>query len=211
MKLYESLYIFLRYINDIGYLMEFMIDFGYREKKQNEWTFKDQAHYVSLYNTIIMNVCSFLDEYNKHFLFRAEPEFHDRISQVKKIAKPAFKKINDWKDIRDYRNHMIAHNFRIDGDKFSLNTLGQYNAPRTYRDLAVLRKHLNMVYTVIEAEFKNEINHIPSFVNEFEVKEQKINYDTIEIDLANLVNEINQLCETHNKAYRLTIEYFMSL
>jgi hypothetical protein len=211
MKLYESLYIFLRYRNDISFLMEFMVDFGYREKKQNEWAFKEQAHYISLYNTIIMNVCSFLDEYNNHFSVRVESEFHDRIYQVKKIAKPAFKKLNEWKDIKDYRNHMIAHNFRIDGDKFSLNMLGQYNAPRTYRDLAVLRKHLNMVYTVIEAEFKSEMLHIPSFIDGFQVKEQKISYDTIESDLTNLVNEINQLCEANNKTYRLTSEYFMSL
>lgn len=38
MKLYESLYIFLRYTQDINYLMEIIIDNGYREKKQSDWS-----------------------------------------------------------------------------------------------------------------------------------------------------------------------------
>ncbi len=191
--------------------MEFMIDFGYREKKQNEWNLKDKAHYVALYNTILMNACSYLDEYNKNFLTKAEPVFHERILQIKKIAKPAFKKLNEWKDLREYRNHMIAHNFRMDGDKFSLYMLGQYNAPRTYRDLALLRKHLAMINAVIQAEFESEMPNINTFVESFEVKEQQINYENIEAELTNVVNEINQLCLDNGKVYSLPIEYFMAL
>ena len=65
MKLYESLYIFLRYKQDIKFLFELIIDFGYQERKQDEWNLKDQAHYVTMYNAILMNSCSYLDEYNK--------------------------------------------------------------------------------------------------------------------------------------------------
>ena len=211
MKLYESLYIFLRYTQDIKYLMEIMIDLGYRERKQNEWNLKDQAHYFALYNTILMNTCSYLDEYNKNFLAKAEPEFHERILQIKKIAKPAFKKLNEWKDLKEYRNQMIAHNFRIDGNEFSFNMLGQYNAPRTYRDLALLRKHLAMVNAVIQAEFESDMPNINAFIKSFEVKEQEISYDNIETDLKTMVAEINQLCLDNGKTYQLPIEYFIIL
>ena len=67
MKLYESLYIFLRYKQDINFLFELMIDFGYRERRQEELNLKDQAHYVTMYNAILMTSCSYLEEYNKHF------------------------------------------------------------------------------------------------------------------------------------------------
>jgi hypothetical protein len=211
MRLYESLYIFLRYTQDIQYLIEFMIDLGYRERKQNEWNLKDQAHYVALYNTILMNTCSFLDEYNLNFLSKSEPELSKRILQVKKIAKPAFKKLNEWKNLKQYRNHMIAHNFRIVGDKFSLNMLGQYNAPRTYRDLTLLRKHLAMINAVIIAEFESEIPHINTFVDSFPVKPQEINYDNIEEELTTVVDEINKLCLENDKNYQLPLQYFKDL
>lgn len=211
MKLYESLYIFLRYTQDIKYLMEIMIDSGYREKKQNEWNLKDQAHYIALYNTILMNTCSYLDEYNKNFLAKAEPEFRERIIQIKQIAKPAFKKLNEWKDLKEYRNQMIAHNFRVDSDKFSFYMLGQYSAPRTYRDLALLRKHLAMINAIVQAEFESYMPHINTFIKSFKVKEQEIDYQNIETDLTMIIDEINQLCANNGKVYRLGLEYFMNL
>ncbi|MDP4282953.1 MAG: hypothetical protein Q8891_00900 [Bacteroidota bacterium] len=191
--------------------MEFMVDLDYRGRKQNEWNLKDKAHYVALYNTIILNTCSFLDEYNKKFLLNSEPEFHERILQIKKIARPAFKKLDEWKELRQYRNHMIAHNFRVDGDEFSFYMLGQYNAPRTYNDLVMLRKYLAMINTVIMEEFKDMMPHINNFVDSFEVKEQQISYDNIEEDIKSLVDNINGLCLENAKPYRLPLDYFMVL
>ena len=211
MKLYESLYIFLRYSQDIRFLFELMIDFGYRERKQDEWNLKEKTHYITLYNTILMNVCSYLDEYNKHFLSRAEEEYKQQILSIKKIAKPAFKKVNDWKDLKEYRNNMIAHNFRINGDVFSFNSLGHYNAPRTYRDIALLRKYLMMIQGVIEAEFRDEMSRINPFIKTFSVKEQQINYETIEDDLKGIVQEINLLCQENDKPYMLDVDLFMKL
>ena len=211
MKLYESLYIFLRYKQDINILFELIIDFGYRERKQDEWNLKDQAHYVTMYNAILMNSCSFLDEYNKHFLFKSEPEFKDRILAIKKIAKPAFKKINEWTDLREYRNQMIAHNFRINDDAFSFNMLGQYNAPRTYRDIVLLRRHLMMIQGIIEAEFTSEMTNVNAYIQSFPVQEQQVNYDNIETDIKTVVDEINLNCNNSGKDYMLDLKVFNNL
>ena len=211
MKLYESLYIFLRYKQDINILFELIIDFGYRERKQDEWNLKDQAHYVTMYNAILMNSCSFLDEYNKHFLFKSEPEFKDRILAIKKIAKPAFKKINEWTDLREYRNQMIAHNFRINDDAFSFNMLGQYNAPRTYRDIVLLRRHLMMIQGIIEAEFTSEMTNVNAYIQSFPVQEQQVNYDNIETDIKTVVDEINLNCDNSGKDYMLDLKVFNNL
>ena len=211
MKLYESLYIFLRYKQDINYLMEFIIDFGYHKKAQNEFTLKDQAHYVTLYHTILMNTCSFLDEYNKHFQAKSEPEFHERILSVKKIAKPAYKKMKEWKDLREYRNNMIAHNFRINEDVFSFKMSGQYKVPRTYLDLVLFRKYLMMIFGIIEAEFSDHMPKINDFIKSFEVKELQVNYDTVEDELTLILSEINKLCSENDKPYILPVELFMNL
>ena len=209
LKLYESLYIFLRYKQDINFLMEIIIDFNYHNRNTDEFTFKEKTHYLALCNTIILNVCSYLDEYNKHFFAKSEIEFHARIQTVKKIVKPALKKINEWKDLREYRNHMIAHNFRIDGNIFSFNILGQHKAPRTYQDFVSLRKHLMMVHAIIEAEFHDEMPYINPFINSFPVGELKFNYETIEGDLKSVIDKINQLCIENRKRYTLSVDAFM--
>lgn len=211
MKIYESLYIFSRYEQDIRYLMELLIDFGYNNKGQNDWNAKETSHYQTMYNTILMDTCSYLDEYNKNFLHNAENEFHDRIKTIKKIARPAFKKLSEWTDLRSYRNQMVAHNFRIDGNDFSFKKLGQYKAPRTYLDIVMLRKHLMMIHGIISAEFHNELKSINEFLNTFPVQEQQIDYSNVETDLLAVLDEINTLCENNSKPYKLSIELFMRL
>jgi len=188
-----------------------MIDSGYRERKADEWNRKDLAHYITLYNTILLDVCSYIDEYNKHFLTKAEPQFKERILSVKKIAKPALKKVNEWTGLKEYRNQMIAHNFRVNEDAFSFNRLGQYNAPRTYSDIALLRKYLMMVQTIIEAEFQSELPYVNPYIKSFEVQKQKTNYETIEEDITGVVEEINSLCESNNKPYALQMNAFLIL
>lgn len=211
MKIYESLYIFSRYEQDIRYLMELLIDFGYNKKGQNDWTPKETSHYQTIYNTILMDTCSYVDEYNKNFLNNAEQQFHSRIKTVKRIAKPALKKVNEWKDLRSYRNQMIAHNFRIDGDDFSLKKLGQYIAPRTYLDIVMLRKHLMMIHGIIMAEFNSELKNINPFLNTFPVQKQQIDYSNVEADLISVLTEINKLCINNAKPYELRVDLFMKI
>ena len=211
MRIYESLYIFSRYEQDIRYLMELIMDFGYNKKGQNDWTPKETSHYQTLYNTILMNTCSYLDEYNKKFLVNAELDFHERIKTIRKIAKPALKRLDEWEDLRSYRNQMVAHNFRIDGNDFSFKKLGKYKAPRTYLDIVILRKHLMMVHGIISAEFGNELQNVNSFLNNFPVQEQQIDYSNIENGLHSVLTEINNLCEENSKPYRLTEALFMVL
>ena len=103
---------------------------------------------------------------------------------------------------------MIAHNFRINDDEFSFKMLGQYNAPRTYRDLVLLRKYLMMIQGVIEAEFIIEMKNVNTHIKSFPVKEQLVNYDNIEADLKAVVDEINLNCNNCGKNYMLDINVF---
>lgn len=141
----------------------------------------------------------------------SEPQYQLRIAEIKKIAKPAYKEISKWKDLKAYRNNMIAHNLRIDGKDFSFKILGKYNSPRTYRDIVLLRKHLTIINSLIQAEFEHEIIKIDDLINSFEIKEQQINYDNIEQDLIILLDRINLLCANHNKNYRLKTNLFINL
>ena len=181
------------------------------ERNQSDWNPKDQAHYIALYNTILLNTCSYLDEYNKHFLINSEPKFHERIKSVKKIAKPALKEINKWTGLRDYRNQMIAHNFRIEEREFSFNIIGEYDAPRTYADLALLRKHLMMIQGIIEAEFRIELPNINAFINSFQVKKPVKQHSNVENELRSVLTEINNLCDVCGKDYILDMNLYLNL
>jgi hypothetical protein len=66
-------------------------------------------------NQILLIACSALDEFNKCFTAQACPEFADRINQLRRQIRPVTRRIDQWKDLRKYRNQMIAHNLRIEG------------------------------------------------------------------------------------------------
>ena len=106
---------------------------------------------------------------------------------------------------------MVAHNFRIDGNDFSFIKLGQYKAPRTYRDIVMLRKHLMMIHGIIAAEFHDELKNINDFLNAFPVQEQQIDYSHVETDLFSVLDEISTLCQTNGKPYKLSIDLYMRL
>lgn len=106
---------------------------------------------------------------------------------------------------------MIAHNFRINDDAFSFSMPGQYNAPETYRDLVLLRKHLMMIQGIIEAEFTVDMTNINAYIQSFPVEEQQINYDNIEADIKTVVDEINLNCNNSGKNYMLDLKVFNNL
>ena len=55
------------------------------------------------------------------------------------------------------------------------------------------------------------MSRINPFIKTFSVKEQQINYETIEDDLKGIVQEINLLCEENDKPYMLDVDLFMKL
>jgi len=59
-----------------------------------------------------------LDEWDSIFGVRTEEADRNKVIQAKKIAKPAYKRITSWRQLRDFRNHFIAHNHR---DKKGVN------------------------------------------------------------------------------------------
>src|SRR5688572_5426697 len=113
MKLFESIYILQRYCEIIEVLTAVMTKNGYHRKR--EWNKHDTIHYFTLYQNVLLDVNSFLDEYENYFLSTSEEEFRERILAAKKIAKPAVDQIKSWKDLGNVRNEMIAHNWREKG------------------------------------------------------------------------------------------------
>src|SRR5581483_11058633 len=84
------------------------------------------------------------------FGVKTEIEDEKKILQIKRIAKPAYKCISEWKDLRIFRNEAIAHNHRKkDGRNIYLN-YQPYNSPRTSAEVYLLcfciKKMMDVVY-----------------------------------------------------------------
>jgi len=185
-----------------------MIDNEYHKKESTKWSKKDTIHYVALSFYIIMDVNSYLDEYDNFFESGAETEFKPRIRIVKKIAKPVVDRLRKWKDIKNFRNQIIAHPWRINGSEFSLKNLGLYNTPRTFHDLLYLQTYLEIVQTVINAEFEEESKHVNQYISSLKNNSNTppVANPNFESEIRTLVQEINERCKKESRIYYIDEE-----
>jgi len=97
---------------------------------------------------------SFIDEYQEFtpvkFYFLKE-----RVSNIKIILSPIFKKVNSTYDIKKYRNILLAHNFRIKGKSFFDKEVEKFkfNIPNNHKDIQVLIDLFTIVTSTICQEF----------------------------------------------------------
>lgn len=117
---------------------------------------------------IIITSCSYLDEWNymgKLIIEEQEP----RIITLRKTTKPVIDRINEWKDMRQFRNNMIAHNHRIKNEDNSLaifNLSRNLNCPNSFFDFNLLLGCIYITKNVLLRIFTNEYNQIlPSLKN----------------------------------------------
>ena len=165
-KFYESLYILTHLYDNITYLSEIMQDNDFHViHTDSDLPEKQIFHFIALFRHIIMETCSFMEEYENNLYQLAELEYQERIRECKKIVKPAAKKIKEWKDLKKMRNEFIAHSWRDSStNEFSYRKIFEYNAPRTYFELQVMRKYVTIIVGVLEAEFQEELTQLPHYI-----------------------------------------------
>lgn len=113
--------------------------------------------YVNTSSMIIIQTNSFLDEYHQ-FVRSEEPEMMDTINNIKKIAKPALKLINQWEEREDFRNQVLAHNLRgKNGESVFERGLSSFDVPQQGADLHVLVSCIGMVKEVFESAFREKL------------------------------------------------------
>lgn len=143
------------------------------------------------YSLIICN--SFFDEYNEEFTSSKHPEFADRINRLKKITKPVIKRLSKWTDFKNYRNHLLAHNLRVNGVSiFDTGFLKKdYKIPHTNTEIILLANMTKIITCCISSEF-------PELVENLDWNENilsKTNFEIVEVDIekeiADLWTQIN--------------------
>lgn len=121
-KLQGTLYTLLHLANQIDLFFKAALELNAKLTEWNPVISKDDpritldkvAIHACTSNIFILAV-SFLDEWREHFTPNNLPTYKDRILKVRRITKPAFKRIAKWKDLKNGRNILFAHNFRVKG------------------------------------------------------------------------------------------------
>lgn len=102
---------------------------------------------------ILLKTCAYLEEWNEVFGIKTEIENKEKIIFIKKIAKPAFKNISSWKQLKEFRNHYIAHNHRNkEGKNVYLNHT-EYHSPQSDAEIYLLVYSLNKMTDLVHFFF----------------------------------------------------------
>lgn len=145
-----------------------------------------------LLHNIFVLACSYIDEWNEKFTSFQYPNHADKISKLKKITKPALKKINQWSGLKPLRNIVFAHNLRNKGASiFSLEEKSKFIFPMSYSEASLLVQLLNIITAEIYNEFSDaEIDVDKSILDSLDIT---INHIDVNKELDRITNEINKL------------------
>lgn len=196
-----SVYHLIFYGNTIRGLSEKMIDIGRKTNAEEKKIVQALIQSKTLLDTV-----SLIDELN-NYLFRYECDDMgtvNRITSYKHIVQPLLDQIGLWNGIRQFRNNVLAHNFRIDNQNFESvllsNKLHTYDIPSSSLHLAVLFKIIDVITKVAEEIFSQEYERAQSIINGFDKKKTNPKHSIDEeLSKANTVlEEVNKRIESYN-------------
>jgi hypothetical protein len=126
----------------------------------------EKAIYVSSYSLVTIQTISFLDEFSE---FRVPPTsaLYQDILFLRKGLKPAIKALQQWKEMRDFRSNVLAHNLRNQKDNQNSvfqRGLDSYDAPKNGHDLGVLISCVSIIRQVLEQKFGDRQQQLRNFI-----------------------------------------------
>jgi len=113
-------------------------------------------------NNVIVFANSYLEEFNKQLIVGKFPQYADRIITYRRIVSPALKRIEKWTDLRNVRNELLVHNYRVKGTSIFSTThqLREYNAPFKDQEILLLGELILLINKQLIVFFPDEIKNI---------------------------------------------------
>lgn len=143
-------------------------------------------------NYSIIQFCSFLDEYNNYFKPNyCEKEFEERIIKVRKKNSIGLKRIKKWKDINAFRNHLVAHNLRINNKSFFSEEFEklEYKIPNKISE----KNLFSGIIYLICLNIRNEFMDVILTFNPFESMLDKLKIISEDVDNEKELEELAEL------------------
>lgn len=156
---------------------------------------------VLFFSIILLETNVFLEEYHNQFT-QVEVEYSNRVKDVKQIAQPIIRRINQWKDIRKFRSQIIAHNWRDKQNNFVIPDISFYDIPRNALEYQILSDLLGYVIAIINAEFVKEVEETQHYFES--IRPQPVpptDYSNLNRELEEIQAEVFQSCRKLNKSF----------
>ena len=195
-KLLESYKSLTLLATQVWFSIEVHHTFTEYETKLNEVKFRGIYINTPLSKTIsgfflnqsILIASSFFDEYNEEFTSFKHPSYKDRLVKLKKITKPAIKRLNQWTNFKDYRNYVLAHSYRFKEKSFFDKDLEvfTFNCPNSNSEIILLANLIRIVTTCIAQEFPELVEQMDNADN----LHLKINFESNEVNIDTEVKTI---------------------
>lgn len=174
------------------------------EEHRDKGALQPTHHFTkNLAQYIILESVSFFEEYDNYFTpCHVETEFHERVKAVRKICKAIFRLLYKWKDLKKFRDNIIAHPWRNNG-KFVVPLTTKYIVPRTWFEFRLLRDLIGYVHQVVDSEFNIEMDESLLYAESLK-EDTKPFFTTKEInkEIVKLLNEVNTIMHKEGKDYK---------
>lgn len=183
-------------LKEIDYTRRESFISGFSEYQIKTTTFPIQWH-------IMIIALSIIDELNK-FLFShktTDLSLKNRIKAFRKIIAPAIEEINKWKDMREFRNNILAHNGRnYNKESVILSSkFNNYNIPVYHNDFFILFKLLQLITEKAEEIFEEEMQEADKIMDSLIIA-QNIDNNSKKRDFTEAINTINNIIgEMHKR------------
>lgn len=173
----------------------------YKKVLDKQVSNKTDAAYTITTSQILITSCSFLEEWEK---FGSLAKQDRRIIEVRKITKPALKRIHSWKDLKTIRNSVLAHGLRLNHKPTLFHLKNEIDCPETYYDLKLLMGCIYLMKNVLLRFFHNEFNTMLPYLKQLDgytaVKPIKSR-----IEFTKEFDKITNLIQQELDDYKLTV------
>jgi len=140
------------YLNKISYSESFYQKTGFQKSLQG-----------LISEHMIIQFCSFLDEYKKFNPKNIGEEYTERFKILSSKNKYGVKRINQWKNLYEYRNQIAAHNFDIKNRPIlSKEEMTEYSIPNSFNEIFIF-------YKICEKICHNIFNVFPEFIEKIDL------------------------------------------
>ena len=116
--------------------------------------------FATVSEQLFLTSVSLLDEYQNELTSHNYPEYKIQIDAFKIDAKPAFKRLNKWKHLKDFRNLFMAHNLRLKNKGTIFDQRDEklkYNIPHFNHDFYLIQELFMFILDCLKKHLQNEI------------------------------------------------------
>ena len=176
--------------NQIIFFNEIYETYRDNEDYLNKVKFKNHYAYLPLAKAIsgnfqnytIILLCSFIEEFNEEFTIVRHPEYANQINRIKKLTKPVLKRISQWKNLKDYRNQILAHNFRNKGKSLFSKSVApiSFNVPHTNSEFVLLTELIRIITTCIALELPGLFEQLTA--EDLPIHKMKFDYNVVDVN-----------------------------